>query len=132
MGQHMGRPQLEVLGLDHLQLAMPAGKEADARAFYGTLLGLPELEKPAPLKGRGGVWFALGDQALHLGAEEGFRPALRAHPAFRIADLAACRRALAAAGVAVTEDTSVPHVRRFYASDPFGNRLEFIRAGDAF
>ncbi len=119
-------------GLDHLQLAMPEGEEARARAFYGGILGLSELPKPAALAARGGVWFALGDQALHLGVETPFSPAKKAHPAFRVSDLDACCLLLEAAGVETLPDTSVPSVRRFYAADPFGNRLEFLQAGDSF
>ncbi len=75
-----------IQGLDHLQLAMPAREEAAARAFYGDLLGLTELTKPSELAGRGGLWFALGTQALHLGVEEAFSPARKAHPAFAVSD----------------------------------------------
>jgi catechol 2,3-dioxygenase-like lactoylglutathione lyase family enzyme len=121
---------MHITALDHLQLAMPRGEEAAARAFYGQLLGLPELPKPAPLAPRGGCWFALPNgQALHLGVEEPFAPARKAHPAFVVADLDACEAALVAAGIAVTPDTSLPDVRRFYANDPFGNRIEFIENG---
>lgn len=122
----------DIEGLDHLQLAMPAGEEAQARAFYGELLGLRELPKPAELAARGGCWFALGAQALHLGVETPFAPARKAHPAFRVSDLDACRQGLEAAGVQTLPDTSVASVRRFYAADPFGNRLEFMQAGDGF
>ena len=121
-----------IRGLDHLQLAMPAGEEAAARAFYGDLLGLAELEKPPELAARGGVWFALGTQALHLGVETPFTPARKAHPALGVRDLEACETRLQAAGVDTLPDTALPHVRRFYAADPFGNRLEFIQVGDKF
>lgn len=123
---------IEISGLDHIQLAMPAGGEAAARAFYGELLGLPEQPKPAQLVARGGCWFQLPGIGLHLGVEEAFKPARKAHPALRVADLEAARQALAAAGVAITPDETVPHVRRFYAADPFGNRIEFMQAGDEF
>lgn len=121
-----------VQGLDHLQLAMPEGEEAKARAFYGDLLGLRELPKPTQLVARGGCWFALGTQALHLGVETPFSPARKAHPAFRVFDLEGCRQLLEGAGVQTVRDTAVPSVRRFYAADPFGNRLEFMQAGDSF
>lgn len=121
-----------VEGLDHLQLAMPSAGERSARAFYGDLLGLAELPKPAELVSRGGVWFALGAQALHLGVETPFAPARKAHPAFAVSDLEACRAHLRASGVETVPDTTLAHVRRFYAADPFGNRLEFIQAGDHF
>ena len=115
-----------ITGLDHLQLAMPAGKEAEARAFYSDLLGLAELEKPPQLAGRGGCWFALGTQALHLGVDTPFVPARKAHPAFTVTDLEALRARLEVANISTLDDFTLPHVRRFYAADPFGNRLEFI------
>ncbi len=121
-----------ITGFDHLQLAMPAGGEAEARAFYGDLLGLAEIEKPPQLASRGGCWFALGTQMLHLGIDTPFSPALKAHPAFTVSDLEALRTRLKASSIATTDDFALSHVRRFYAADPFGNRLEFIRQGDAF
>jgi catechol 2,3-dioxygenase-like lactoylglutathione lyase family enzyme len=118
------------LTLDHVQLAAPPGCEPAARRFYGELLGLAEIPKPEPLRGRGGVWFALaaGGQ-LHIGVEDPFAPALKAHPALRVEDaraLDALAVSLADAGVAVTWDESLPDVRRFYAADPWGNRLELL------
>jgi catechol 2,3-dioxygenase-like lactoylglutathione lyase family enzyme len=106
--------------LDHVQVAAPAGCEEAARAFYGGVLGLREVEKPAALAARGGVWF----EQLHVGVEEGFAPARKAHPAFRVDDL----DALAARIGDVQWDEAIPGVRRFYAHDPFGNRLEFLEA----
>jgi catechol 2,3-dioxygenase-like lactoylglutathione lyase family enzyme len=123
---------MQICGLDHVQLAMPAGQEAQARWFYGDVLGLAEVAKPAQLAARGGCWFAGQGVALHLGAEEDFRPARKAHPALRVSDLEACRSELVAAGVLIVPDDTVPQVRRFYAADPFGNRIEFIQAGDRF
>src|ERR1700733_6932199 len=120
------RPQL-----DHVQIAAPRGCEAEARAFYGQLLGLKELEKPASLEKRGGVWFAIGDHQLHVGVDERFTPARKAHPAFRWADdgeLRAVAARLSAAGVRVGWDEQLPGVRRFFSSDPWGNRLEFLAA----
>ena len=109
--------------LDHVQVAAPPGCEAAARAFYGAALGLEEIEKPQPLRARGGVWFRLGDgRELHVGVDAAFAPARKAHPAFAVADL----DALAAHLGDVTWDEELPRVRRFYASDPFGNRLEFL------
>ena len=115
-----------VVGLDHLLLAMPRGKEADARAFYGGLLGLPELQKPANLAARGGVWFALGSQQLHLGVEKEFRPAQKAHPAFLVRDLNALRARLVQHGYTPYEDEPLEGYARFYVADPFGNRLELL------
>jgi catechol 2,3-dioxygenase-like lactoylglutathione lyase family enzyme len=114
--------------LDHVQLAMPAGGEAEARRFYGGLLGLREIAKPPELAPRGGVWFALPPLELHLGVEAEFRPARKAHPAFRVADLDALLRRLAEACVAAERDTSLPGTRRAFAADPFGNRVELIQA----
>lgn len=112
--------------LHHLQLAMPPDREAEARAFYGDLVGLRELTKPPHLAARGGCWFALGGRELHLGVEQEFRPARKAHPALQVADLDALRARLAAAGVALRDDESLTGYRRFYADDPFGNRVEFL------
>jgi catechol 2,3-dioxygenase-like lactoylglutathione lyase family enzyme len=118
-------------GIDHVQVAAPPGCEATARRFYGELLGLEELAKPAALRGRGGVWFRCGAQQLHVGVEEPFAPARRAHPALLAADaqaLEALAARLRSAGVAIDDDESLPGVRRFYAHDPFGNRLEVMAA----
>jgi catechol 2,3-dioxygenase-like lactoylglutathione lyase family enzyme len=104
--------------IDHVQVAAPPGCEEAARAFYGGLLGLREVEKPPALRARGGVWF----EQLHVGVEEDFRPARKAHPAFVVGDL----DSLAARIGEVQWDDELPGVRRFYATDPFGNRLEFI------
>ncbi len=123
---------MKIVGLDHVQLAMPAGREAEARAFYGGVLGLREVEKPAPLVPRGGCWFAGPGLQLHLGVEAEFAPARKAHPAFLVADLAAACRALEAAGAPVLPDPTLPGVRRCYTADPFGNRIELIQAGDGF
>jgi hypothetical protein len=116
----------EVLALDHIQIAMPPGGEDAARAFYGGLLGLPEVPKPMPLAARGGCWFARGAVQVHLGVEAEFRPAAKAHPAFRIADLDGLAHILAAAGHRVDWDGELPDVRRFSTDDPFGNRIELI------
>ena len=120
-----------VVGLDHVQLAAPPGCEDAARAFYRDLLGLVEIPKPPALQDRGGVWFACGAQQLHLGVEEPFAPARKAHPALAVDDLDALAERLAGAGVEVTWDDAIPGVRRFYAADPFGNRLEFLSPAGA-
>jgi catechol 2,3-dioxygenase-like lactoylglutathione lyase family enzyme len=117
---------LTVLALDHLQLAMPPDGEAEARAFYGRLLGLPERAKPASLQAWGGVWFVCGEHEVHLGVEADFRPARKAHPAFRVAELDLLRSRLLAAGRPVVDDTTLPEVRRLFTEDPFGNRIELI------
>jgi catechol 2,3-dioxygenase-like lactoylglutathione lyase family enzyme len=117
--------------IDHLQLAAPKGCEAAAREFYGSLLGLREIEKPAPLCGRGGCWFQCGDQQIHVGVEADFRPAKKAHPAFAVTDLAKLRESLIANAVQTIDDNSLPGTRRFYAEDPWGNRLEFLEANSS-
>jgi len=116
-----------VIRLDHLQLAMPRGREAEARAFYTGILGLAELTKPPNLAARGGVWFALETQQLHLGVEADFRPAEKAHPAFLVNDLDGLRARLQQQGCAPYEDEPLEGFERFYVADPFGNRLEFLQ-----
>jgi len=115
-----------VLALDHVQLAMPAGGEASARAFYADLLGLPEVPKPAALAARGGCWFESSTVKLHLGVEHDFRPARKAHPAFRVTGLDELAERLAAAGHAPRWDDGMPGYRRCYVDDPFGNRIELL------
>jgi catechol 2,3-dioxygenase-like lactoylglutathione lyase family enzyme len=119
-----------VAGLDHVQIAAPRGCEAEARRFFGELLGLAEIEKPAALRARGGAWFQAGAQQLHVGIEEPFAPAGKAHPALRVRagalDELAAR--LEAAGAKVTWDEALEDVRRFYSEDPWGNRVEFLTA----
>lgn len=107
---------------------MPAGKEAQARAFYGGLLGMAEIEKPAELKKRGGCWFQSGAVQIHLGVEPEFRPARKAHPALRCVDYDLLTERLKSAGAEVVNDSSVPGVQRCHISDPFGNRIELIHA----
>lgn len=121
----------EIVGLDHVQLAMPTGGEGEARRFYGSLLGLTEVPKPAPLAGRGGCWFVAPDLALHLGVEADFRPARKAHVALLVEDFDGLRPRLEAAGVPTTHEDAPIGVRRFYAFDPFGNRLEMVDRRDA-
>ncbi len=115
-----------IVGLDHVQIAAPAGCEDDARRFFGGVLGLAELPKPDALRAHGGVWFRCGEQELHIGVDTEFAPARKAHPAFRVRDLDELRRRLEDAGADPEDDDSLPGVRRFYARDPFGNRLEFV------
>ncbi len=122
----MSQHQWAIEGIDHVQIAAPAECEAAARHFYGELLGLPELPKPPALAGRGGVWFQVGQQGLHVGVENSFTAAKKAHPAFRVRDVQALAQRLGAAGVNVDWDTSLPDYLRFYASDPWGNRIEFL------
>ncbi len=113
--------------LHHVLLAMPVGEEDAARAFYGGVLGMTEIEKPPVLAARGGAWFRAGGVELHLGVEAEFRPATKAHPGLLVEDLDDVVARLAAAGQAVRWDGEFPGYRRVYAVDPFGNRLEFLQ-----
>ena len=105
---------------------MPRGGENRARAFYCDLLGMVELPKPAELAKRGGCWFSSGTVQVHLGVEEEFSPARKAHPALRCVDYDGLTARLRGAEVTVTEDSNIPGVRRCHVVDPFGNRLELI------
>ncbi|MAY54943.1 MAG: glyoxalase [Gammaproteobacteria bacterium] len=118
---------MQIVGLDHVQLAMPRGKEAQARAFYCDVLGMSEVPKPATLASRGGVWFERGVVKIHLGVEDEFRAARKAHPALVVTELGELIRTLAANGYEVLEDTGIPGVCRAFSHDPFGNRIEFIQ-----
>jgi catechol 2,3-dioxygenase-like lactoylglutathione lyase family enzyme len=119
-----------VVALDHVQLAMPVGGEAKAEAFYCGALGFSVLPKPEPMASRGGRWFVCGDVQVHLGAEEDFRPAHKAHPALVVTELDGLTSTLRAAGVSIRWDVQLPDVRRCFVEDPFGNRIELIE-GDA-
>jgi catechol 2,3-dioxygenase-like lactoylglutathione lyase family enzyme len=118
----------QIVSIDHVQVAAPPGCEAAAREFYGAILGLTEMEKPAPLRARGGCWFQCGDRQLHVGAAQDFSPARKAHPAFAVECLDELRESLLARGVPVVPDGDLPGTHRFYVHDPWGNRLEFIEA----
>jgi len=117
----------QIIRIDHVQLAAPEGCEAAAREFYGAILGLNELEKPPALRARGGCWFQCGSQQLHVGVEREFLPAKKAHPAFAVRNLNNLREALSAHGIRVIDDEAIPGTPRFYAEDPWGNRLEFFQ-----
>ena len=116
------------LSLDHVQIAAPAGCEAAARRFFGDLLGLAEIEKPAPLSARGGGWFALGDRQLHVGVDPDFEPARKAHVAVCVGPPSSTtwRHASQASGAPSPGTTALPGERRFYSTDPWGNRIEFL------
>ena len=105
---------MSVVALDHVQLAAPPGCEPDARAFFGEVAA------------RGGVWFQCGPQQLHVGVEDEFAPARKAHPAFRVHGLERVRERLVSFGATPQDDDAIPGLRRFYVDDPFGNRLEFL------
>jgi predicted enzyme related to lactoylglutathione lyase len=119
-----------IIGLDHAQVAAPVGSEGEARAFYGDLVGLLEIEKPEALRARGGVWFTCGAQQLHVGVVNDFSPATKAHPALRVRrrDLDSVAARLSAAGCTVQWDDAIPATRRFYTADPWGNRIELLAA----
>ncbi len=116
-----------ILDLHHIQLAMPKGGEDAARRFYVDVLGLSEVDKPEALQGRGGVWFQSGPLRLHLGVDEPFTPARKAHPAFRVADLGVAAALLEEAGVEYRPDIDLPGLQRVYVADPFGNRIEICQ-----
>ena len=117
---------MQVTGLDHVQVAIPEGAEDAARAFYGGLLGLTEVAKPAALASRGGCWFSGPGVSIHLGVERPFAAAAKAHVALAVADLDAARNELHAAGVPLVDDGLDVGFRRFYVQDPFGNRIELV------
>lgn len=119
---------MSVLGLHHVQIACPAGSEDALRAFYGDLLGMPEIAKPRVLAARGGAWFQAGDRELHCGVEADFTPARKAHPCFLVDDVDALAEAVTAAGGEVRWDEAIPGVRRFHTDDPVGNRVELQQA----
>jgi|SRR5689334_11446129 catechol 2,3-dioxygenase-like lactoylglutathione lyase family enzyme len=117
-----------ILRLDHVQLAMPEGSEERARSFYRDVLGMKEIPKPAALAGRGGCWFASGDARVHLGVEEDFRPAKKAHPALVVEGLDEILVRCEAAGFTIKPDAEINGRRRVHVFDPFGNRIELIEA----
>jgi catechol 2,3-dioxygenase-like lactoylglutathione lyase family enzyme len=118
--------EMPFLSIDHVQLAMPAGEENRVREFYQDLLGMKEVPKPAELAKRGGCWFESGSVQIHLGVENDFRPAKKAHPALRCNDYSILVQRLHDAGIEVVEPNDIPDVRRCHVHDPFGNRIELI------
>ncbi|MEW6762368.1 MAG: VOC family protein [Pseudomonadota bacterium] len=118
-----------IAGIDHVQVAIPPGADEAARAFYGGVLGLSEIPKPAPLNASGGVWYTTGASQLHIGAEQGFTPNKKAHPAFVVEEFEEYCALLRERGVAVREEVQVYGRRRAGIEDPFGNRVELIEAG---
>jgi predicted enzyme related to lactoylglutathione lyase len=120
-----------ILDLDHVQVAVPPGAEETCRAFYVTLLGMPEIAKPQALVARGGVWVQAGKRQLHLGVEKEFQPARRAHPAFAVSGIDDLAERVAREGYDVVWDNeTIPGLRRFHTHDPFGNRLELVESPD--
>jgi catechol 2,3-dioxygenase-like lactoylglutathione lyase family enzyme len=116
---------MEIVGIEHVQLAMPAGREAEAREFYSRMLGIPETPKPPKLAERGGVWFESGAVKIHLGVDADFRPARKAHPALLVSDLRALVERFREARVGVVEEPLEGYFR-VYVTDPFGNRIELM------
>lgn len=122
----MSENDVTILGLNHIQVEAPPGCEDDARAFYHGILGLREIEKPEPLRRRGGAWFQCGLQQIHIGVTENFVPRLKGHPAFEVRHLNAWRARLTDAQVPINEDEPLPGWSRFYIQDPWGNRIELL------
>ncbi len=123
---------MQIVALDHIQLAMPAGQEEQARHFYQNVMGFREVAKPEQLAARGGCWFAHDGIQVHLGVMTHFMPATKAHPAFRVADLETAKHTFLDANIPIKPDNTLPNVRRFYVNDPFGNRIEIMQDGDLF
>ncbi len=118
--------------IDHIQLAMPAGQEDEARRFFIDILGFVEIEKPEPMRSRGGAWFQSSAVQLHVGVQSDFTPATKAHPAFLVEDLAQLHQHLTKHDVPIKHDPGTPNAPRFFINDPFGNRIEFIQEGHGF
>ncbi len=117
---------MSVIGIDHVQLAMPHGGEEQARRFYEGVLGMREIEKPAHLAVSGGCWFQGGAAHVHLGVEEGHRPSRKAHPALLVADLVTLTHRLEMAGVPFSPGKPLAGYIRGDITDPFGNRIELM------
>jgi len=117
---------MRIRGIEHVQLAMPPGKESEARTFYEGILGIPEVPKPPNLAKRGGCWFVRDTLKIHLGVENDFRPARRAHPALLVEDLLALKALIEAAGYSFNTDEPLTGYDRIYVNDPFGNRIELM------
>lgn len=116
-----------IIGIDHIQIAMPKGREQEAREFYQNILGIPEVPKPDELSGRGGAWFENGKLKIHLGVEDDFRPARKAHPGLLVEALEKLSAILRSKGYDVADDRSLLDVKRAFTHDPFGNRIELIQ-----
>ena len=115
--------------LHHVQVACPVGGEREVREFYGGLLGLDEVDKPPELAKRGGVWFRGEGYELHVGVEEPFTPARKAHPAFLVDDVDELADRIEREGLDLTWDSNFPAYRRFHLADPHGNRVEILGTG---
>jgi catechol 2,3-dioxygenase-like lactoylglutathione lyase family enzyme len=118
---------MTIRGLHHAQITIPYGAEEQGRQYYCRLLGLPEIEKPDTLKGRGGFWLQVGDRQVHIGVEDGFeRTSTKAHLAYHVTDIAAWKKRIQEQGFQIITGVPIPGYDRFETRDPFGNRLEFI------
>ena len=113
-------------GIDHIQIAAPPGSEDKARKFYGEVLGMEEIPKPENLKARGGCWFQCGPQEVHIGIQNDFTPAKKAHPGFTVNALDQLKLRLEEAGYVISEEPPIEGRARFFTHDPFGNRIEFL------
>ena len=118
--------KINITRLNHVQICVPRGGEERARAFYGGVLGLTELEKPEVLKKNGGLWYEVADIQLHVGVEDAAGEPGKRHPAFEVEDLRGVRAYLVGRGVRVKDEPPVPGAERFSFFDPFGNRIEFL------
>ena len=112
--------------IHHIQLAAPKGCEEEARRFFNGILGFEEIQKPENLKKRGGVWFGFGSYQIHIGVEEPFSPARKAHPAFEVENIQELKQHLINKHIEIIEDNDLPGATRFYMHDPFGNRIEML------
>ncbi len=117
---------MNIQGIDHVQLAMPAGEEDQARKFYHKLLGVPEVPKPPDLAKRGGVWFEDDRVRIHLGVDKNFQPAGKAHIAFLVDNVSELASRCSEEGYRIVDDEPLDGYIRIYVYDPFGNRLEFM------
>ncbi|GAB3458085.1 VOC family protein [Massilia terrae] len=117
-----------IAGIDHVQVAIPPGADEEARAFYGGVLGLAEIPKPAPLNASGGLWFLAGTAQVHIGSQPNFIAAKKAHPALLVHDFDGYCALLRERQVTVREEVQVYGRRRAGIEDPFGNRIELIEA----
>jgi catechol 2,3-dioxygenase-like lactoylglutathione lyase family enzyme len=129
MKANAAKTRLVVKRLNHVQLSIPTGAEAQARAFYRDIIGLREISKPESLMSRGGLWFEIGDIELHLGVEPVVNPTKR-HPAFEVEDVRTTRALFESSGVKIQEEPAIPGRERFTIWDPFGNRIEFLQFVD--
>ena len=115
---------LRILGIDHVQIAVPKAQEATCLAFYREVLGLAEIEKPEHLKARGGAWFQVGTTQMHVGIDPEPSPKSKRHICFLVADLAAAKADVQARGAAIEDEGKAEGLIRFFLRDPSGNRIE--------